>query len=438
MSRIARLLTVVCAWASIAGPVKAAPAGPAPRRQLVELLGGGEVQVGHHRFHSMVDFHQSQLFRRADYRCATHTPAVYEFAPGDCTAGSTVISTDYDPGPKLVIQVVFHVISATNGRGELSNDAIRSQVEILNEDFQAIVGTPGAPGVDAAIEFVLATEDPDGNPTTGITRHTNDRWFRDAGDYQRALGWDPTRYLNIYTNTASGALGYATLPQTSAGDYDDGVVLLWSSVGRNAPDGGIYDQGRTATHEVGHYLGLYHTFQGGCTGGASYTAGDLIADTQAEDQPQFDCIERASACGGANNPIHNYMDYTPDVCMYGFTPEQINRMRCSVQHYRPRLSRGHARTNGTQMPAGTTAADATSPDGPVEGVDAIDLGHGDGQELSSDGAVGMGGCRVGPRRRGAGGAWLFGLILLIVARTRQNGPAMPTWTTTSSSKSLKS
>jgi hypothetical protein len=151
-----------------------------------------------------------------------------------------------------------------------------------------------------------------------------------------ALNWDTKRYLNIYTNDAAGYLGYATFPQQNAGQAQDGVVLLWSSVGRNSLGGPPYNLGRTATHEVGHWLGLFHTFQGGCgTAGAPYTSGDLISDTNREKDPAFGCTPAASACAGAGmNPIENYMDYSNDACMNKFTPEQMNRMRCAITNFR--------------------------------------------------------------------------------------------------------
>ncbi|MGE3544201.1 MAG: M43 family zinc metalloprotease, partial [Kofleriaceae bacterium] len=152
---------------------------------------------------------------------------------------------------------------------------------------------------------------------------------------KEALAWDPTRYLNIYTNDAAGYLGYATFPEESAGTTDDGVVLVWSTVGRNAPQGGQYNLGRTATHEVGHYLGLLHTFQSGCGDtGAPYLTGDLVADTQPESEASYGCTAAASTCGGGMNPIDNYMDYSDDACMKRFTPEQANRLRCSLFNYR--------------------------------------------------------------------------------------------------------
>jgi hypothetical protein len=238
----------------------------------------------------------------------------------------------------LEIPVVYHVISNTSGDGEISDELLQSQIDILNEDFQAIAGTPGADGADAKIEFVLARYTPEGAPTTGVNVVTNDDWFTDNGGFNNpmktALHWDTTRYLNIYTNDAAGYLGYATFP-TEAGGSQDGIVLLWDAVGRNSPGGPPYNQGRTGTHEVGHYLGLLHTFDGGCgSAGAPYTTGDLIADTQREADSQFGCPMTQSACGGGLNPVENYMDYSDDTCMTKFTPEQANRVRCSVINYR--------------------------------------------------------------------------------------------------------
>ena len=273
--------------------------------------------------------------------CGTVTPQVSFLAPSDCDLGRTVINGEYEDGRTLVVQVVFHVIETTSGLGALTEDHIRSQIDILNEDFQGIVGTPGEGGANSQIQFALARFDPAGNPTNGIDRVVSNTFFTDPGagsfnnDMKIALNWDPTRYLNIYTNDcAQGLLGYATFPATEAGDTQDGVVLLWESVGRNGPGGPPYNQGRTATHEIGHYLGLFHTFEGGCSP-ASYTSGDLIADTQAESQPIYDCVPNTpSGCGAGLAPIDNYMDYTNDTCMDHFTAEQANRMRCSIMNYR--------------------------------------------------------------------------------------------------------
>jgi cysteine-rich repeat protein len=155
------------------------------------------------------------------------------------------------------------------------------------------------------------------------------------------LAWDPRRYLNIYTNTASGYLGYVpALPQDGAvGASWDGVVVLWSVVGRNAVGGAPYHQGRTLTHEVGHYLGLHHTFESGCTQASApgcYTTGDLLCDTPSEGEPAYGCPMGRQTCG-STDPVDNYMDYGDDLCMTGFTVEQVARMRCTMSRYRTQL-----------------------------------------------------------------------------------------------------
>ena len=89
------------------------------------------------------------------------------------------------------------------------------------------------------------------------------------------------------------------------------------TVGRNAPLA-PYNQGRTGTHEVGHYLGLYHTFQNGCGGSNCYASGDRICDTNAESQPEYNCPNNSSSCG-STDPVRNYMNYSTDTCMNNFT-----------------------------------------------------------------------------------------------------------------------
>ena len=275
-------------------------------------------------------------------RCGTPEidPDMFDGGPGDCSSSSTSIEAQYDPGDTYYIQVVVHVIRDDNGFGNVGNPKVRSQIDILNEDFLALAGTPGEPGTFSGIQFALASQDPDGNATNGITRSNNTTWFNDGGQYWLSLNWDPSQYLNIYTNNAGGALGYVPyLPQTgSPGSASDRVVCLWSAFGRNSIGGPPYDQGRTATHEVGHYCGLFHTFQSGCgtqSQPGCYSSGDRICDTNGESGPHFGCPSTATC--GTQDPIHNYMDYTDDTCMWEFTPEQVNRMRCTLEHYRGSL-----------------------------------------------------------------------------------------------------
>jgi hypothetical protein len=117
------------------------------------------------------------------------------------------------------------------------------------------------------------------------------------------------------------------------------VVCYYRAFGRNS---GFYPyhQGRTATHEVGHYLGLFHTFQNGCaaaTPPGCYTTGDRICDTNSEQSYHFGCPSGATSCGSPD-PYRNYMDYTDDLCMTNFTPEQARRNRCTLEFWRPNLA----------------------------------------------------------------------------------------------------
>ena len=270
--------------------------------------------------------------------------------PDDCGVDFTHPSEDYAPQNVYTIQVVVHRLEAPiTGDGVFPDSLVRTQIDVLNEDFRALAGTPGAPGTDTRIRFVLATEDPDGNPHPGFTRTTNLFWFNDLpdplnGTYYDALAWDPNRYLNIYTLSPEApgglVLGYVPfLPQDGGvGTNEDGVRILWNAFGRpsaNAP----YDQGRTATHEVGHWIGLYHVFDGGCSSGAApdcYANGDVICDTPPDSTSHGGCPLEAMSCGDPD-PIQNYMEYTNDACMTNFTPEQTRRIRCTAQFYRPQV-----------------------------------------------------------------------------------------------------
>jgi hypothetical protein len=325
----------------------ATPDGPDRERPRVRQTETGTIEAGGEVFASWQAYARSEFFKINGMRCAL--PPAFErggadggVAGGggaDCTYDVTDPADVYDPSVvRYRIPVVVHVIRASNGTtGHVSDALVQSQIDVLNEDFLAIADTNGAPGTDVQIEFYLATEDPDGNPTSGITYSSNTTWFNDGGSYWNQLAWDTSRYMNIYTNTADGALGYVPdLPQGGiAGSNQDRIVILWSSFGRNAPIGPPFNQGRTLTHEVGHYLGLEHTFNGGCgSAAACYTTGDLICDTPSQSSPTDGCS--GSSCSSPD-PIHNYMDYSDDLCMWEFTPEQARRMRCSLEHYRPLL-----------------------------------------------------------------------------------------------------
>ncbi len=306
-----------------------------------QVVSDTEIIADGHTFHSWQELADAGFHHLEATHCGTSSWIDPDADPGfrggsDCSGFNTNISPQWDPSvAKYRIPVVVHILISSSGAGDMPDERVTSQIEILNEDFQAMAGTNGALGNDAQIEFYLATEDPDGNPTDGITRSVNTTWFNDGGGYYNTLAWDTDRYLNIYTNTASGNLGYVpSLPQGGiVGSDADRVVILYSTFGRNAPYV-PFNLGRTVTHEVGHYLGLDHTFAGGCSNG--YTSGDLIADTNPESSPTFGCPGSRNSCGQPA-PFHNYMDYADDPCMTEFTIEQNNRMRCTLVNYRPDL-----------------------------------------------------------------------------------------------------
>jgi len=278
--------------------------------------------------------------------------------PTDCGYWTNSPQPEYDPTFYYDIPVVFHVIQNTSGDGFLSASTIQDQIDVLNEDFQAIVGSPGAPGTNANIRFYLATNDPQGNSTNGITYSTNNNWYMDSGNYWDTLAWDTNRYFNIYTNAVPCCYGYvADFPQTGiVGTNEDRVVLWWEAVGKQPTPGWPGNMGRTATHEAGHYLGLYHTFDSGCGSATNcYGTGDLICDTNGQRNPTYGCPSSASSCG-SQDPFHNYMDYTDDACLWEFTPEQVNRMRCVLENWRPDLWTGSSPTlSVSNLVAGQTA-----------------------------------------------------------------------------------
>src|SRR5690606_14144525 len=155
--------------------------------------------------------------------------------------------------------------------------------------------------------------------------------YTNPAPMKQALAVTPETHLNFYTCSPSGGiLGFAVFPWSFPEDhYQHGVVVLDQSL----PGGSAfpYNQGDTGTHEVGHYLGLYHPFQGGCGGGDTppgcETGGDQVCATAAEASPAFGCPAGRNTCGtGGPDPIYNFMDYTDDSCMDEFTAGQSARM----------------------------------------------------------------------------------------------------------------
>ena len=226
-----------------------------------------------------------------------------------------------DPAPILAsgsvtIPVYFHVVSSTSGEGNIPESWLDAQIIVLNDAYAG--NAPGGTGANTAYRFVIA----------GVTRTVNNTWFA-AGpgtaaetQMKSALRVGGPGALNFYTNDGGGYLGWATFPTSYASSpSQDGVVCAWDSLPGSsfAP----YNLGDTGTHEVGHWLGLYHTFQGGCNG-----SGDYVTDTPAEQSNAFGCPTGRDTCrrNAGLDPIENFMDYTDDACMYRFTTGQWGRM----------------------------------------------------------------------------------------------------------------
>ncbi len=219
------------------------------------------------------------------------------------------------PNFRAAVDVYFHVVS-DGATGNVSDSAVSDQVTVMNLGYGGFEG-----GVNTGFRFKLV----------GITRSDNAEWYN-AGpgssaerEMKKALHQGDASDLNIYSTTAGPYLGWAYFPSTyKTKPWIDGLVIDWESmVHTSTRYAGRYDLGKTATHESGHWFGLYHVFQGGCN-----NWGDYVDDTPPQLIATYGCPEGQDSCKEPGiDSIHNYMDYSFDSCYNQFTAGQTARMQ---------------------------------------------------------------------------------------------------------------
>ncbi|PHN03275.1 M43 family zinc metalloprotease [Flavilitoribacter nigricans] len=261
------------------------------------------------------------------------------------------------------IPIIFHIIHDGDAVGSGDNISalyVNAQIQQLNDDFRRILGTSGynthPAGADSEIEFCAAAVDPNGNPLSepGINRINRNSKGWSAPPYGTCIGgdfgdayientikpesqWDPNDYLNVWVMDINcSILGYAQFPSSSGlsglgsnggAAATDGVVLLTSSLGSTGtPQGsGVYNKGRTGTHEIGHFFGLRHIW------GDQTCGTDYCNDTPEATGPASGC-PNSTTCDGVQDMVENYMDYSYDDCMNIFTGDQKARMQTVLQN----------------------------------------------------------------------------------------------------------
>ncbi|KAJ5710716.1 Extracellular metalloprotease [Penicillium malachiteum] len=286
--------------------------------------------------------HGSPLISQKRGICATEDPdasflhALQAVKDGEIQSNSSIITSEARNAP-IEIETWFHIISTQANRDQVTDYMINSQLSILQDSY-----------ADAGIKYQLQ----------GVTRHVNDLWAKDGDDIamKTALRKGTYRTLNVYFQTdlqaspgqsgrlstsrgasatsdlTSSVLGFCTLPDPSINGTStresyvkDGCNILAKTMPGGSLD--LYNRGGTAIHEIGHWNGLLHTFQGESCDASN--PGDYIADTPQQSTPTDGCPARKDSCPDLPglDAVHDFMDYSSDVCYETFTAGQMKRMR---------------------------------------------------------------------------------------------------------------
>jgi hypothetical protein len=250
----------------------------------------------------------------------------------------------------ITIPVVVHILYQ-NAEQDISDQQIFSQIDVLNEDYRklnanasSIPAAFSSIAADCEIQFCLAARSPQGLASNGITRtQTSVSAFSLNDAMKRSTtggvdAWPTDKYLNIWVcNLANNLLGFATLPGTVIPALD-GVVIGYKFFGRNTPLGGNYNKGRTATHEIGHWLNLIHIWGDDDNASDPCSGSDQVTDTPNQEGSNFQCPSYPSpSCGNTSDMFMNFMDYTYDQCMNMFTTGQKTRMQNTISLQRSGL-----------------------------------------------------------------------------------------------------
>lgn len=272
---------------------------------------------------------------RAQRICATPRPPQQTPLYSRPSSPQEVTGSDTSAGEIINIPVVIHILYNSTAQN-ISDAQVLSQLESLNKDYRRLNNIATIPAAfsslsaDAKITFCLAKTAPNGKATTGIIRKFTRvaSWLADdAMKFSAAAGddaWDAKKYLNVWVCNLFGRnLGYSSLPGSPADK--DGVVIQYDVFGTTGNVRSPFDKGRTATHEIGHWLGLLHLW------GDALCGDDLIADTPPQKSYNNGCpsFPHTSTCSvNANGDMFmNFMDFTDDACMSMFTRGQVKKMR---------------------------------------------------------------------------------------------------------------